>query len=198
MYESNLPLTCRNGHPWGASELTVSCRQPGCDATWHGDAHTLIHALADRSTPAISERLSAQAAGALDAAWILLMQAHEHQVGLLRPSHPSAARIAALQTWIHACVTAIDKAQRSEALIARSDEAAHMTEIAAKIVPVVDAFQVYASTLKKFRNTELSATGSPRPESLAAVVDNERVLVDCRAALRASLQQLTEALQTDR
>jgi hypothetical protein len=217
-HERRLPSTCRKGHPWGSSELIVSseacdcpivsadsgrdhlvvhCRQQGCSETWHGDEDTVISALKDRRSSATSDRASAQALGALDAAWTLLTQAHEYQMGLLRPAHPSAARIAALQTWITACVTAIDKAQRSESLIVRSDEMAHITEIAARMAPVVDAFHVYASTLKRFRSSDLAAMGSLHPEPLAAAVDEERALVGCRATLRTSLRQLTEALHAD-
>ena len=125
------------------------------------------------------------------------MQAREHQMGLLRPSHPTPARIATMQAWVQDCVTAVDKAQRSEALIAHGDKRAHVTEIAAGIAPVVDALHMYGSMLERLRSISQVMMGSPHPGSLAAAADDERVLLSCRAALRTSLQQLTAALQAD-
>jgi hypothetical protein len=132
---------------------------------------------------------------ALDTAWTLLMQAHEHHLILLKPFHPSAARIAQLGSWIQSCVTAIDEAQRLEVLIAHSDEVAHVAEIAAGIATVVDSFHMYASMLERFRGIKDAATGLPTQSGpLAAVADDERVLITCRAALRRSMQQLMAAL----
>lgn len=210
-----VPLTCRKGHPWGPAPLSVSwapcqcstamedpgrghlvvhCSQPGCAEIWQTDADTLLTALEDRTNDAAADRESTEVIATLEAVWTLLMQAHEHERGLLRASHPSAARIARLRSWIQDCVTAIDIALQSEALTARSDKVAHVTEIATKVAAIVDAFHIYASMLERSRKSGQVTIGSPRPGPLAAVADDERVLLSCRADLRESMQQLIAAL----
>jgi hypothetical protein len=125
-------------------------------------------------------------------AWTLLLQAHEHQKSLLRPSHSGATDIARLRSWIRECVEAIYEARRLEALIERRGEMAHVEGLEARVTAVVDAFQIYASMLERFRWTHQT---QPRP--LAVVADDERVLLSCRGALRRSIQQLIVALQAD-
>lgn len=131
-------------------------------------------------------------------AWTLLLQVHEHQKSLLRPSHPGAADIAGLHSWIRECVEAIYEARRLEALIGQRGEIAHVEGLAARVTAVVDAFQMYASMLERFRWTHQAGT-LPQPQSrpLAAVADDERVLLSCRGTLRRSMQQLIVALQAD-
>jgi hypothetical protein len=93
-------------------------------------------------------------------------------------------------------VTAIDTVLQSEALTARSDKVAHVTEVTAKVAVVVDAFHMYASMLERSRSASQSAIGSSRSGPLAAVADDERVLLSCRADLRESMQQLIATLQS--
>ena len=214
--QRELPLTCRKGHPWVPGQVTVSsapcdcpttaadprhghlvvhCRQLGCAETWQTDADTLIGALADRSRAA-ADRDSSRTTPESDNPWALLKQAHEHQRSLLEPSHPAPTHIAGLRSWIQDCVKAVDEAQRLEALIAPYDGIA-LIEIAARIAAVVDAFQMYASMLERFRSASQTAAVLPsQPLSLAVVADDERVLLSCRAALRSSIQQLITALQS--
>lgn len=180
----------------GCGHLVVHCPQPGCTETWQTDPDSLLAILKDRTSVAAADRDSTEVIAALEAVWTLLMQAHEHQRGLLRASHPSAARMARLRSWIQDCVTAIDTVLQSEALTARSDKVAHVTEIAAKVAAVVDAFHMYASMLERSRSVSQAAIGSSRSGPLAAVADDERVLLSCRADLRESMQQLIAALQS--
>ena len=210
------PLTCPKGHPWDVGQVTISwvpgdylvspanpghghlvvhCPRPGCTETWQTNADVLIEVVKDRGRPAAADHDISSAMAALDTAWTLLMQAPEHHLILLKPSHPSAARIARLGSWIQSCITAIDEAQRLKALIAHSDEVAHVEEIAAGMAGVVDSFHMYASMLERFRGTKDAAAGLPTQSApLAAVADDERVLLTCRAALRRSIQQLISAL----
>jgi hypothetical protein len=210
----NLPSACRKGHSWGADRLTVSwescacstgpaegrghlvihCPRAGCPETWLADAATVIGVLEDRNRLAAVDRESAQAMAMLDAVWTLLMQAHDHYRELLRSSHPSAARMARLRSWTQDCVTALDTAQRSEALVSRSDELAQITDIAVKMRSVVDAFQMYGSMHDRLRNASQVTIGSSSVRSLADLADDERVLLNCRAALRESVQELIAAL----
>jgi hypothetical protein len=81
-----------------------------------------------------------------------------------------------------------------EALIAPNDGIA-LIEIAARIAAVVDAFQMYASMLERFRSTSQTGVLPSQPLSLAVVAEDERVLLSCRAALRSSIQQLIATLQ---
>lgn len=215
----NLPLTCRKGHHWGPGRVTVSwapcdcpttevdpgcghlvvhCRQLRCVETEQADVDALIGVLEDGGLRAAADRDGSQAVGMHGTAWTLLMQAHEHQRSLLRPSHPSAARIAGLRSWIRDCVEAIDEARRLEVLIGRGDEVAHVEGLAARVTAVVDAFHMYASMLERFRKTHQTAmVPPPQSQPLAAIADDERILLSCRAALRRSMQQLIAALQAD-
>jgi hypothetical protein len=62
----------------------------------------------------------------------------------------------------------------------------------------VDAFQIYASMLERFRNTSQTTVVLPsQSPSLAAVADDERVILSCRATLRRSMQQLIAVLRAD-
>jgi hypothetical protein len=210
----SLPFTCRQGHYRGSGQMTVRwapcdcptgeadpgcghlvvhCRQPRCDEAGTAllgtdeDGTLALRAGADRDGP--------QAAGMPGTAWTVLVQAHEHQKGLLRPSHPSAAEIADLCSWIRDCVEAVDEARRLEALTGRGGEIARVEELAARVTAVVDAFQLYASMLERFRWIHQVRTLPPPP--LAAVADDERVLLSCRGALRRTMQQLIAALQAD-
>jgi hypothetical protein len=96
-------------------------------------------------------------------------------------------------------VIAIDEAQRLGTQITHSDEMAHIEEVALGLTAVVDAFQMYASMLERFRSGDEATVGqSAQSRPLAAVADDERVLLNCRALLRRSMQQLTSALAADR
>lgn len=120
-------------------------------------------------------------------------------MGLLKPSHPSAARIARLRSWIQDCVKAVEEARELEALVVQRDEVDHVEEIAESIAAVVDAFHMYASVLEKFRNANRTAIGLPsQSEPLAAIAEDERVLLSCRAALRESMQHLIATVRADR
>lgn len=209
-------LTCPKGHPWDAGQvsinwapcdcpvspvspghghLVVHCSRPGCTETWQTNADVLIEVIMDRGRTAAADHGISRAMTALDTAWTLLRQAPEHHLLLLKPSHPSATRIAQLGSWIQNCVTAIDEAQRLKALITHSDEVANVEEMAAGMASVVDSFHMYASLLERFRGTKDAATGlAKQSEPLAAVADDQRVLLACRAALRRSMQQLISAL----
>jgi hypothetical protein len=81
-----------------------------------------------------------------------------------------------------------------EALIG-DDELTPVKEIAAKIAAVVDSIHIYASMLKRFRSSQIAIGPPPKPEPLAAVADDERALLRCRADLRESMQHLIAALQ---
>jgi hypothetical protein len=181
----------------GCGHLVVHCRPSRCDETGQSallaadaDEDGALRTGADRDDP--------QAAGMPGTAWTLLVQAHEHHKGLLRPSHPSAAGIVGLRSWIRDCVAAIDEARRLEALIGRGGEIARVDGLAARVAAVVDAFQMYASMLERFRWIQQASMLPPlRPRPLAAVADDERVLLGCRGALRLTLEQLIAALQAD-
>ena len=132
---------------------------------------------------------------ALDSVWTLLRQAPEYQMTLLESSHPDPTRLARLGSWIQGCAAAVRNAQSLEALMARSDEVAHIEEIAAGIDGLVDAFHIYVSLLERFRRADkLTPVLPPRSHPLAAVADDERTLLGCRVALRSSIKQLTTAL----
>ena len=128
----------------------------------------------------------------LDATWTLLMQASEHQMTLLKTVHPSAACLTRLQEWVQDCVTAVDEAQQLGALVA-GGEAAHLEELAARVASLVDAFHLYASILGSFRDIQEGLQAA-----LLATVDDERVLLRCRAELRKSMQNIIGALQMGR
>jgi hypothetical protein len=212
-------LTCRNGHPWGADEVTISwascdcpaapadhgrghlvvhCGGLGCLETWHTDPDTLMEVITDRRLGTTADRDRSRAMAALDAAWTLLRQASEHHVTLLSPAHPTRVWIEGLKSWIKDCTAAINEAQRLAKPITRSDEVAHVEEMATGMAAVVDSFQIYASMLERFRSADEAASGQSQPGSLAAVADDERVLLSCRVALKRSMQQLVGALQEDR
>jgi hypothetical protein len=82
-----------------------------------------------------------------------------------------------------------------ESLMARSDEVAHIEEIATGLAVLVDAFHIYASLLERFRSANRPAPGLP-PQSLplSVVADDERILLSCRAAVRSSMKQLITAM----
>lgn len=214
--QSRLPSHCRQGHPWGPDQVTVGwapcdcpvaladsgrghlivrCRHAGCTETWHIDVEALIGALQRRSPS--GDRDSPPAMAAPGAASALLAQAYDHQLTLLKPAHPSAARIAGLRSWIQDCVSAFDQAQRLEALIG-DDELTPVKEIAAKMAAVLDSFHIYTSVLKRSRSAQIAMGPLPKLEPLAAVADNERALLNCRSDLRESMQHLIAALQAAR
>ena len=84
-----------------------------------------------------------------------------------------------------------------EILIGRGGEIAHVEGLAARVTGVVDAFHMYASMLERFRRIYEAVGVPPQSQPLAAVADDERVLLSCRAALRRAMQQLIAALQAD-
>jgi hypothetical protein len=182
----------------GCGHLVIHCHQLGCADAEETDVDGSIGALGDGGLRAAGDRDGSQVVGMPGTAWTLLMQAHEHQRSLLRPSHPSPARITELRSWIRDCVEAIDEARRLEVLIGRGDEVVHVEGLAARVTAVVDAFHIYASMLERFRRIHQTAmVPPPQSQPLAAVADDERVLLGCRAFLRRSMQQLAAALQTD-
>jgi hypothetical protein len=174
--------------------VVVHCSQPGCTETWQTDVDTLVSVLGDRAPEAAADRGSLAVTAAMEAVWALLRRAREYQRDLLRASHPSAARLARLGSWIQECVTATSMILESETLAARSDELADVAEIAAKVTAVVDTFHMYAGLLEKSRRASLVAFGGARPGSLASVAEDERVLLGCRADLRDSMRQLIAEL----
>jgi hypothetical protein len=160
-----------------------------------------------RPFPSLTEhrdRLSADHNGARTVAgseslWTLLWQAPSHQMALLMPSHPSPKRLAVLRSWIQACVTSVSKARGQETRIAGDAEAAQAEEIAVQLAAIADAFSMYTSMLERFRIASQPEPGlpPPPPQPLAAIADNERLLLSCRAALRSSIQELIIALEID-
>src|SRR5690349_11952162 len=121
----SLTFTCCQGHHWGPGQVTASwapcdCATAEVDPGW---GHLVVPARPSRCDetetaplPAADEdgalrtgadRDGPQAAGMPGTAWTLLAQAHEHHKGLLWPSHPSAADLAGLRSWIRDCVAAI-------------------------------------------------------------------------------------------
>jgi hypothetical protein len=77
-----------------------------------------------------------------------------------------------------------------EGLMARSDEVAHIEEIAAGIDALVDAFHIYVSLLESFRRADKPARSRP----LAAIADDEKTLLSYRVAVRSSIKRLIAAL----
>jgi hypothetical protein len=211
--QRGLPSRCCRGHTWERGQLTLSsapcdcttalarsarghvlvhCHNLTCTETWQTDTGTLIEILEGRAGQP-PDHDGAHAMAVLDATWTLLMQASEHQMTLLKTVHPSAACLTRLQGWVQDCVTAVDEAQQLGALVANG-EAAHIDELAARVASLVDAFHLYASILGSFRNIH----EGPQPAPLLATVDDERVLLKCRAELRKSIQNLISALQMGR
>jgi hypothetical protein len=133
-----------------------------------------------------------QVMAALEHAWALLGQAKQRQMMLLTPEHPQPEDLDCLRAWVQGCVTAVHKALSLEALTVHSDERVHVEQVAAKIARVVDAFHIYAGMLERFRQADEMELPQLRP--LAAVAEDERVLLACRVAVRRSLQQLFAAL----
>jgi hypothetical protein len=92
----------------------------------------------------------------------------------------------------------MDEARRLEVLIGRPGEIARVEGLAARVTGVVDAFHMYASMLERFRKIHEAMEVPPlSPQPLAAVADDERVLLSCRAALRRAMQQLIAAIEAD-
>lgn len=125
-----------------------------------------------------------------------LREAHSQQTALLMPTHPNAARIAGMRGWLTGCAKAVGKARRSGAEVAREDEAAQIDELATQLAAVADAFHMYVSNLERFRRTNESEPGHP-PRPLAAVAEEERLLLGWRASLRDSIQQLIAVVRTE-
>lgn len=156
-----------------------------CPLTEHGD-----HRSAD-----LDGARTAPGSGTL---WTLLRQASTHEMTLLMPAHPSPKRLAALRSWIQACVTGISRARSQATQTVGNAEAAQITEIAMQLAAVADAFSMYASMLKRFRIASQPEPGLPPPsQSLTVVADDERLMLKCRAALRTSIQELITALEAD-
>ncbi len=135
-------------------------------------------------------------AGDMEDALERLREAHSQQTVLLMPAHPNAARIAGMRGWLTGCAKAVGKARRSGAEVAREDEAAQVDELATQLAIVADAFHMYVSNLERFRRTNEAELGQPlRP--LAAVAEEERLLLGWRASLRDSIQQLIAAVRPE-
>jgi hypothetical protein len=214
----SLPAKCGEGHPWEAGRLNVSwgtcdclaltrshyghvlvtCEHPGCSETWQTDVDTIIGVIEDRQrAPTGSDH---RAMAVLDPAYPMLRQASAHQMTLLKASHPSAARLAVLRSWIQDCISAVQTAGKLAALLGRRLEEPHVNDIAGQLAAMLDAFHLYASTLESFRSTCRAATGSPQrqPAALSAIAEDEVALLGYRAALRTSMQQLITLLDPDR
>jgi hypothetical protein len=128
----------------------------------------------------------------------LLRQAPSHQMTLLMPMHLSPKRLAALRAWIQACVKGISTVRSPANWSAGDAEAAQASEIATQLAAVADAFAMYASMLEKSRIANHAEPGlAPTPRPLAAVADDERLLLNCRVALRRSMQELIAAVAAD-
>jgi hypothetical protein len=133
-----------------------------------------------------------QVIAALEHAWTLLGQAKDRQMMLLTPEHPQPEDLDCLRGWVQATVAAVHQALSLEALAVHSDERVHVEQVAAKIARLVDAFHIYASMLERFRQEDQPDLTPSRP--LAAIAEDEKVLLACRVAVRKSLQQLYGAL----
>jgi hypothetical protein len=174
--------------------VVVHCPRPGCTETWQTDVDTLVSVLGNRAPQADADCVSLALLAALEPVWALVGRAREYQRDLLRASHPSAARLARLGSWIQESVTATDMILASETLAAQGDELAHVTEIAAKLSTVLDTFHIYAGLLERSRRSSLVAFGAARSGPLAAAAEDERVLLGCRADLRDSMRRLAAEL----
>ncbi len=153
--------------------------------TEHGD-----HSSADHD--------GARTVTSLETLQTLLRQAPSHQMTLLMPTHPSPKRLAVLRAWIQACVTDVSRARSQETQTAGDAEAAQTREIATQLAAVADAFSMYASMLERFRIASQPEPGlPPAPRPLAVIADDERLLLNCRAVLRRSIQEMITALETD-
>jgi hypothetical protein len=136
-------------------------------------------------------------AGDMEDALERLGEAYSQQTALLMPIHPNAARIAGMRGWLTGCAKAVGKARRSGVEVAREDEAAQVDELATQLATVADAFHMYVSNLERFRRTSEADLGQPsRP--LAAIAEEERLLLGWRASLRDSIQQLIAVVRAER
>lgn len=178
----------------GRGHLVIHCGGLGCLETWHTDPDTLMEVITDSRLGTSADHDGSRSMATLDTLRTLLKQAPEHHVTLMSPSHPSPVWIEGLKSWIQKCVTAINEAQKSGTPIARSDEVAHVEEMAAGMAAIVDTFQIYGSMLERFRCTNDAVSGLSQSGSLGAVADDERVLLSCRVALRRSMKQLISSL----
>jgi hypothetical protein len=131
-----------------------------------------------------------------EVALALLWEAPNHQTTLLMPVHPSAGRIAGMRSWITGCVKAVAKAQKSGEQVSYEDEVGEIENIARQLAAVSDAFRMYASMLERFRSTNDAEPGQP-PRPLAAVAEEERLLLGWRTSLRSSIQQLIAVLRSE-
>jgi len=150
----------------------------------------------DRGRPDLDR---ARATGSLESTWALLRQAPTHQIGLLMPGHPSPKRLAGLRSWIQACVKGVSRARDPVTKTADEAEArAQAGEIATQLAAVADAFSLYTRMLEKSGIVNQVEPGlSPTPQSLAAIADDEKLLLACRAALRRSMEELIIIVAAD-
>jgi hypothetical protein len=171
-----------------------------CSNRWMGnDWHKrLILPLTEHGDDRSADHDGARAATCPETLRALLQQAPSHQMMLLMPMHPSPKRLAVLRTWIQSCVTGLSRARSQEMQTDGEAEAAQTKEIATQLAAVTDAFSMYASMLERFRIASQPEPGlPPPPRPLAVIADDERLLLNCRSALRRSIQELITALETD-
>jgi hypothetical protein len=135
-------------------------------------------------------------AGDMEDALERLRDAHSQQTALLMPDHPNAARIAGMRGWLTGCAKAVGKARRSAAEVAHDDEAAQIDELATALAVVADAFHMYVSNLERFRRANEAGLGQP-PRPLAAMAEEEKLLLGWRASLRDSIQELIKTVRTE-
>jgi hypothetical protein len=166
------------------------------ETSWQEQVYFLIKVLEDENRASADDDRRGRARTSRDSAWTLLDKAPEHLRTLLRSSHPSRARMAGLDSWIQECTTAIQEAEKSGKQIAETDEAAHVANVAEHLEAVLDAFQMYARMLETSRGASRAVAGQPRQaRPLAAVAEDERTLLSCRADLRESLKELIASLE---
>jgi hypothetical protein len=149
----------------------------------------------DRDNAAVRE--SFRLAATLEAAWDLLRKGSEHQVTLLQTVHPNKSRIDMIRTWIQDCVKAIHDAQETSPEV-RTGVRAQLDDIATRLAQVVDDFHIYASMLERFQHSNRRIVGeSAQSRALSSIAEDERLLISCRGALRASIAGLTAVLRQD-
>ncbi len=95
-------------------------------------------------------------------------------------------------------MTGVSRARSQETQTAGDAEAAQTREIATQLGAIADAFSMYARILERFRIASQPEPGLPSPpRPLTVIADDERLLLNCRSALRRSIQELITALETD-
>jgi hypothetical protein len=179
--------------------MIAHCGNLGCSETQQVNVDALREILEDLNRRSAADSHRSCVMVLLDSARSLLAQAHEHQLTLLVPSHPSPAQVAALGSWIQDCMKDIYQAQEFGIPASHGDHIAYVEKIKAKLAALADAFHMYASLLERSRSADEPTLGKTgQTQSLAEIADDERVLLACRTATRKAIQQLITALQVNR